>query len=323
MTAPGPVLSIRGLEKRFAQRGGRGVLRALGGVDLELARGEILGLAGESGCGKTTLARCVLGLERPEAGSIRVAGEDMTALGGRELRALRRRAQLVFQDPFSSLNPRRRIAAIVAEGLVVHRLARGRERARRVAALLERVGLDPELGERFPRALSGGQRQRVGIARALACEPELLIADEPVSALDVSVQAQILRLLADLREEMGLGLLIISHDLAVLRQICDRVAVMYAGRIVEEGSCAAVLERPRHPYTEALLAALPIPEPGAVRPGSPPAGEPPDAARLPSGCSFHPRCPEARPTCATDPPPELVKSAERALRCPPRHREFS
>jgi len=255
--APGAaLLELRGLVKRFPGRG-RSAVSALRGVDLDLAAGEILGIAGESGCGKTTLARCILGLERPDAGSVRFAGQDLAALDRRALRRLRRRLQMVFQDPYSSLNPRLSAAAIVGEGLAVHGLARGAERARRVAALLERVGLDPGTADRRPREFSGGQRQRIGIARALACGPELLVADEPVSALDVSVQAQILALLEDLRRREGLSVLIISHDLAVLRQLCDRIAVMRQGEFVESGPTAALLAAPRHAYTQALLAAVP------------------------------------------------------------------
>lgn len=251
-----PLLELRGLVKRFPGRG-RAALSALAGVDLDLAAGEILGIAGESGCGKTTLARCILGLERLDAGSVRFAGQDLAALDRRALRRLSRRLQMVFQDPHASLNPRLRVGEIVGEGLAVHGLARGAERARRVSALLARVGLDPADGRRLPREFSGGQRQRIGIARALACGPELLVADEPVSALDVSVQAQILALLEDLRRQEGLSILIISHDLAVLRQLCDRIAVMAAGEIVESGSAADLLSAPGHPATQALLAAVP------------------------------------------------------------------
>jgi len=273
--AGAPLLELRGLVKRFPGRGGAG-RDALRGIDLDLAAGEILGIAGESGCGKTTLARCILGLERLDAGSVRFAGQDLAALDRGALRRLRRRVQMVFQDPYSSLNPRHSVGEIVGEGLVVHGLARGAERYRRVAALLERVGLDPADAGRRPREFSGGQRQRIGIARALACGPELLVADEPVSALDVSVQAQILALLADLRRREGLSILIISHDLAVLRQLCDRIGVMLGGELVECGPAERLLSEPSHPYTRALLAAVPrldaVAAPSRTAP-LPPSGE--------------------------------------------------
>ena len=318
-----PLLAVEGLSHRFRRPGSRGWLQALREVDLTVARGEIVGVAGESGCGKTTLARCILGLERPEQGRILVEGVELATLPRRELRALRRRVQMVFQDPFSSLNPRMRVGEIVGEGLAVHGLAAGAARERRVEALLARVGIDPAQAGRRPREFSGGQRQRIGIARALACEPELLVADEAVSALDVSVQAQVLELLESLRREMGLAILFISHDLAVLRWVCDRVAVMYLGEVVELGPCAAVLERPGHPYTRALVAALPRLDPGR-RPGGPPLeGEAPDAGQTPAGCAFHPRCPRARVECRLNPAPLLVQVGERMLRCPPVAGEIS
>jgi oligopeptide/dipeptide ABC transporter ATP-binding protein len=310
------LLTVRGLMKRFAGRGGQGSLAALRGVDLDLAAGEILGIAGESGCGKSTLARCIVGLERPDAGSVMIAGRQLAQLPRGELRRLRRRFQMIFQDPYGSLNPRLRAGEIVGEGLAVHGLARGEERVRRVAALLARVGLDPALAGRRPRELSGGQRQRLGIARALACAPELLVADEPVSALDVSVQAQILGLLEDLRRREGLAILLISHDLAVLRQLCDRIAVMYLGEIVESGPAAALLAAPRHPYTRALLAALPRLEPGVGRPPVSLLGEPADGSRLPAGCAFAPRCAIARASCREAPGPILAGDPAWLSRCP-------
>ena len=316
VTSPASLLAVRGLEKRFPGRGGQGSLAALRGVDLDLEAGQILGIAGESGCGKSTLARCIIGLERADAGSIRFAGQELSQLGRGELRALRQRFQMIFQDPYGSLDPRQRVGQIVGEGLIVHGLARGADRAGRVAALLARVGIDPALAGRRPRAFSGGQRQRIGIARALACAPELLVADEPVSALDVSVQAQILGLLDDLRRREGLSILMISHDLAVLRQLCDRIAVMYLGQIVEIGPAAALLAAPRHPYTRALVAALPRLEPQLGRRPVGLAGEPGDASRLAPGCAFAPRCPLAQDSCRQAPGPRLMGETAWQSRCP-------
>ena len=281
----------------------RGTVRALDGVDLELARGECLAVVGESGSGKTTLGRCALRLIEPDAGRVLLDGEDLLSLPAGALRARRRRFQMVFQDPWGSLDPRQRVESIVAEPLAIHTdLGRDgrRERARELLAM---VGLSPELAGRFPHELSGGQRQRVGIARALAPEPELLVADEPVSSLDVSVRGQVLALLAGLRERLGLSLLLISHDLAAVERLADRVAVMYLGRVVETGPARELMARPLHPYTVSLLSAVPVADPRRRRRRIGLAGEPPSPLSPPPGCPFHPRCPIARPRCAAERPP--------------------
>ena len=281
----------------------RGTVRALDGVDLKVARGECLALVGESGSGKTTLGRCALRLLEPTAGRVLFAGEDLLALPAGALRARRRRFQMVFQDPYGSLDPRQRVESIVAEPLAIHTdLGRAgrRERARELLAM---VGLGGELARRFPHELSGGQRQRVGIARALAPAPELLVADEPVSSLDVSVRGQVLSLLAGLRERLGLALLLISHDLAAVERLADRVAVMYLGRVVETGPTRELMTRPLHPYTVSLLSAVPVADPRRRRRRIVLAGEPPSPLAPPSGCPFHPRCPIARPRCAAERPP--------------------
>jgi oligopeptide/dipeptide ABC transporter ATP-binding protein len=287
----------------------RGTVRALDGVDLEVARGECVALVGESGSGKTTLGRCALRLVEPTAGRVVFAGEDLLALSGAALRARRRRFQMVFQDPYGSLDPRQRVASIIAEPLALHTALDAPARRERVRELLAAVGLAPALASRFPHELSGGQRQRVGIARALAPEPDLLVADEPVSSLDVSVRGQVLALLAGLRERLGLALLLISHDLAAVERLADRVAVMYLGRVVERASTRELLARPRHPYTASLLSAVPVADPRRRRRRIVLAGEPPSAAAPPSGCPFHPRCPVARPRCAAERPPLAPASA--------------
>jgi oligopeptide transport system ATP-binding protein len=295
------LLAVEGLVKEYAVRRGllqrwRGTVHAVAGVDLTVDKGECVALVGESGSGKTTLGRCIVRLVEPTAGRIFFAGEDLLALAGRELRSRRRRLQMVFQDPFGSLDPRQRVGAIVAEPL-------GRaERAARAAELLAGVGLEPELASRYPHELSGGQRQRVGIARALAPAPELLVADEPVSSLDVSVRGQILALLADFSGRLGLALLLIAHDMAAVERLADRVAVMYLGRIVELAPRAALFSRPLHPYTASLLSAVPVADPGRRRSRIVLPGEPPSPLAPPAGCPFHPRCPIARPRCASERP---------------------
>ena len=294
------MIEAQAVSKHFPVRGlfRRGAVRAVTEVSLSVAAGEAVGLVGESGSGKSTLGRVMLGLLPPSGGRVVVDGEDLAQADPAALRRLRRRMQLVFQDPYASLDPRRRVGAQIADGLAIHGLAPAGERAARVAALLDQVGLPASFAGRYPHEFSGGQRQRIGIARALATGPDLLVADEPVSALDVSVQAQVLALLADLRTRLGLALLFISHDLPVVRSLCDRVVVLYLGRVMEQGPVGQVFHRPLHPYTQALLSAAPSLDPARRRTRILLQGDPPSPANPPSGCVFRTRCAMAIPPCA-------------------------
>ena len=302
------LLEVEHLVKHFPSR--RSVfskpeaVRAVDGVGFTIERGRTLGLVGESGSGKTTLARCILRLIEPTSGRITLGGTDVLALEKNPLRTFRRRMQVVFQDPFGSLNPRMRVGDAVREPIEVHKLARGTAARRRVEELFQEVGLDPSFTNRYPNELSGGQRQRVGIARALSVEPEFLVLDEPVTALDVSVQAQVLNLLADLKERRGATYLFIAHDLAVVRNLADRVAVMYLGRLMEVAPTGALYEQPLHPYTTSLLSAVPVPDPKVRRERIVLRGEAPSARRPPPGCVFHPRCPHPKKDarCQTEVP---------------------
>ncbi len=305
-----PLLEVRNLVKHFPVGGGpfggpRGVIRAVDGVSFAVRRGETLGLVGESGCGKTTTGRCILQLEQPTAGEVIFEGQELTVLSPAQFRPLRRKIQVIFQDPYSSLNPRMTVGQIIAEPLSVHKiLPDGTARRARVLELLERVGIHPSLARRYPHELSGGQRQRVGVARALAMAPSLIVCDEPVSALDVSIQAQIINLLEELQAELHLTYLFVAHDLSVVRHISDRVAVMYLGKLVEVADRQALYEEPLHPYTQALLSAVPIPDPAveAARGRVVLKGEVPSPLNPPSGCVFHPRCPLAIEECRREVP---------------------
>jgi oligopeptide/dipeptide ABC transporter ATP-binding protein len=311
------LLELDGVSRHYRVAGGimgleRGVARAVDGVSLCVDQGRSLGLVGESGCGKSTLARCILGLEPLAAGSIRFQGRDIAQWPERELR---RQMQMIFQDPYSSLNPRMKVGSIVAEPLEIHGVGTGAQRRADTLALLQTVGLDAAMAERYPHQLSGGQRQRVAVARALALKPALVVCDEPVSALDVSVQAQVLLLLQDLRERLGLTYLFISHDLAVVGQVCDRIAVMYLGRIMEEAPAAELVRAPMHPYTRALLSAVPVPDPGHRPQRQKLEGELPSPLAPPPGCPFHPRCPEAMEICGRELPPNFSTGPERHAHC--------
>jgi oligopeptide/dipeptide ABC transporter ATP-binding protein len=301
------VLEVNDLKKHFPIRTGLlqragGTVFAVDGVSFSIAKGETLGLVGESGCGKTTVGRTILRLIEPTGGSIKVGGEDITHLSKAELRPYRRQMQIIFQDPFSSLDPRMSAGDIVAEPLRVHKMAKGRDVKNQVAALFDRVGLRKAQMDSFPHQFSGGQRQRIGIARALALQPKLIVGDEPVSALDVSIQAQVLNLMIDLQREMGLAYLFISHNLAVVEHISHRIAVMYLGRIVEYTDKRTLFTRPQHPYTESLLLAVPVPDPSIKRNKRVLQGDVPSPVNPPSGCHFHTRCPYAVDRCKVETP---------------------
>lgn len=307
------LLSVRGLSKQFPTKSG--AVRAVEDISFDVRRGQIVGIVGESGSGKTTAGRCVLRLVEPSSGEAVFDGVDIFKLPEKSLRAYRRRMQIIFQDPYSSLNPRMRVGEIIGEAIDTHGLARGAARKQRIDELLARVGLSPEHARRYPNEFSGGQRQRIGIARALAVEPELIIADEPVSALDVSVQAQVLNLIQQLQREFGLSLIFISHDLTVVEYLCDEIVVLYLGRIMEQGPARSVYARPRHPYTRALLATAPVPDPNVRRERVILQGDIPSPLDPPSGCVFRTRCRYALPACAEKVPSREVVGPGHSVAC--------
>ncbi|HXX37669.1 MAG TPA: dipeptide ABC transporter ATP-binding protein [bacterium] len=325
MAANGEILlEVKNLQKHYPVTKGFifqrqvGAVRAVDGLAFFIRKGETLGLVGESGCGKTTTGRVILRLQEPTSGQALFEGRDIFKLGKEELRRMRRDMQIIFQDPYSSLNPRMTVGDIIGEPLEIHNLARGREKVRRVQELLEVVGLSPYHANRYPHEFSGGQRQRIGIARALAVNPKLIIADEPVSALDVSIQAQVLNLLQELQKEFGLTYLFIAHDLSVVKHISDRIAVMYLGKIVELATADELFSNPQHPYTEALLSAVPIPNPEMRRERIILPGDVPSPVNPPSGCRFHTRCLYAQPSCSTEEPEFVDIGNGHYVACPVR-----
>ena len=320
------LLSVQNVVKYFPVqsgklfRGAREFVHAVDGVNLEVHRGETLGLVGETGCGKSTLARCIARLYDLTSGRVVFDGHDISTLKTSALRPLRREMQIIFQDPYGSLNPRRRVGSIIGDPFAIHGLGDDKDRKRKVQEVMELVGLNPEHFNRFPAEFSGGQRQRIGVARALALRPKLIICDEPVSALDVSIQAQIINLLADLQQQLGLTYIFIAHDLSVVRHVSNRVGVMYLGKIVELAPVEPLYERPRHPYTNALLSAVPMPDPDLVeqRRQIILVGDVPSPINVPSGCRFHPRCPKAQPTCVETEPqlsPQLGDGSDHLAAC--------
>ena len=284
-------------------------VHAVDGVSFEVRQGETIGLVGETGCGKSTLARCIARLYDLTSGTVEFEGQDISKLKPRHLEHVRREMQMIFQDPYGSLNPKRRVGSIIGDPFAIHGIASGSERKRRVQEVMELVGLNPEHFNRFPAEFSGGQRQRIGVARALALRPKLVICDEPVSALDVSIQAQVLNLLSDLQQQLGLTYIFISHDLSVVRHVSDRVMLMYLGKVIESGPSEDIYGRPRHPYSNALLSAVPLPDPRLARERTRIvlAGDVPSPINPPSGCRFHPRCPKAQPNCVVDDPPLIPR----------------
>ncbi len=310
------ILEVNGLKKHFPISAGIvfqrqvGAVRAVDGISFNVIRGETLGLVGESGCGKSTTGRTILQLYRPTEGSVKFEGQELSTMGGNELRQMRKQMQIIFQDPFASLNPRMTVGSIVSEPLQIHNMyPNKKERQQYVEQLMERVGLNPYFINRYPHEFSGGQRQRIGIARALALQPSFIVADEPISALDVSIQAQVVNLMEELQQEMGLTYLFIAHDLSMVRHICDRVAVMYLGKMVELGPVDDVYDNPQHPYTQALLSAVPVPDPFVEesRQRIIISGDLPNPANPPTGCNFNSRCPVAFDLCHQEPDPPLVE----------------
>jgi peptide/nickel transport system ATP-binding protein/oligopeptide transport system ATP-binding protein len=318
-----PLVEVRDLVKHFPITRGIifqrpiGAVHAVDGVSFDVMRGETFGIVGETGCGKTTTARLVMRLLEPTSGTIRFDGRDISHVSRRKLKPLRREMQLIFQDPYSSLNPRRTVGSIISEPFAIHGLETGSRRRQAVQELMEQVGLNPEHYNRYPHEFSGGQRQRIGVARALALKPKLVIADEPVSALDVSIQAQILNLLRDLQRDLGLTLILIAHDLSVVRHMCDRIAVMYLGKIVELAPNEQLYEHPRHPYTGALMSAVPVPDPhlAEARRRAVPPGDVPSPTNPPPACRYHPRCPKVQEICSQVEPPLEAKGGGTVAAC--------